>query len=38
MYWKLANGRYKVIFGDLSAKTVNAEELIDLQSQMLRNK
>ncbi len=38
MYWKLANGRYKVIFGDLSARTVNAEELIDLQSQMLRNK
>lgn len=38
MYWKLANGNYKVIFGDLSAKILSAEELIGLQSQMLRNK
>jgi len=36
MYWRLADGDYKVIFGDLSAKTVNAEELISLQSQMLQ--
>jgi len=34
--WKLSEGKYKVIFGDLSAKTVTAEELIELQAQMLR--
>jgi len=36
MYWRLADGNYKVIFGDLNARTVNAEELISLQSQMLQ--
>jgi hypothetical protein len=36
--WKLDNGRYSVILGDLSVKTVNAEELIKLQAQMLQKK
>jgi hypothetical protein len=36
MQWKLPNGRYKVIFGDLREKTVSTEELIKLQTQMLQ--
>ena len=36
--WKLDNGRYSIILGDLSVKTVNAEELIKLQAQMLQKK
>ena len=38
MQWKLPNGKYKVIFGDLRAKTVSAEELIKLQVRMLQRK
>lgn len=38
MQWKLSNGRYRVIFGDLREKTVSAEELIKLQAQMLQKK
>ncbi|MDD5326790.1 MAG: hypothetical protein PHY02_03130 [Phycisphaerae bacterium] len=34
--WKLPDGRYKVVFGDLREETVNAEELIKLQAQMLQ--
>jgi hypothetical protein len=34
--WKLSDGEYKVIFGDLREKTVSTEELIRLQSQMLQ--
>jgi len=33
--WKLDDGRYRVIFGDLSAKTVTAEELAELEKQQL---
>jgi hypothetical protein len=29
--WKLDDGQYRVIFGDLSAKTVTAEELAELE-------
>ncbi len=36
--WKLPDGRYSVILGDLSVKTVSAEELIKLQAQMLQKK
>jgi hypothetical protein len=38
MQWKLSDGKYRVIFGDLREKTINAEELIKLQTQMLRKK
>lgn len=30
--WKLDDGQYRVIFGDLSAKTVTAEELAELEN------
>jgi hypothetical protein len=36
--WKLSDGQYKVIFGDLREKTVSAEELIRLQARMLQKK
>lgn len=36
--WKLANGKYKVVFGDLREETVSAEELIRLQGRMLQKK
>jgi len=31
--WKLDNGQYRVIFGDLNAKTVTAEELAELEKE-----
>jgi hypothetical protein len=34
--WKLSDGEYRVVFGDLHEETVSAEELIRLQSRMLR--
>lgn len=36
--WKLSDGEYKVVFGDLREKTVSAEELIRLQARMLQKK
>ncbi len=36
MYWKLPDGTYKVIFGDLQAKTITADELIKLQAKVLK--
>lgn len=36
MQWKISDNKYSVVFGDLSVKTVNAEELVRLQSKMLR--
>ncbi len=36
MQWKMSKGRYKVIFADLRTKTVSAEQLIELQRQMLQ--
>jgi len=36
--WKLSDGKYKVVFGDLREKTVSAEELIKLQARMLQKK
>jgi hypothetical protein len=38
LQWKLPDGRYEVILGDLHKKTVTAEELIELQSQMLQER
>ena len=38
MQWKISKGQYKVIFADLHTKTVSAEELIELQRQMLQKK
>jgi len=35
MQWKIGDGQYKVIFPDLSTRTVNAEELIDLLAKMI---
>jgi len=36
--WRLPDGQYKVVFGDLREKTVTAEELIKLQARMLQEK
>jgi len=36
MHWKLSNGRYRIIFNDLSARTVSPAALIRLQSRMLK--
>ena len=38
IHWKLHSNRYRVIFGDLSARTVTAEQLIEIQARMLRKK
>jgi hypothetical protein len=38
IHWKLSDSEYKVIFADLSSKTVNSDELIELQSRMLLRK
>jgi hypothetical protein len=36
MHWKLPDGRYSVIFSDLTTKTVSSDTLIKLQAQMLQ--
>ncbi|UCG59987.1 MAG: hypothetical protein JSU70_10790 [Phycisphaerales bacterium] len=36
MHWKLPNGKYGVILGDLSARTVSPAALIRLQARMLQ--
>ena len=38
MHWKLPNGKYGVILGDLTAKTVTPELLIMLQARMLEER
>ena len=38
MQWKLPDGKYRVIFGDLREGEVDAEELIKLQARMLQKK
>jgi hypothetical protein len=38
MQWKISEGRYKVLFGDLREREVSAEELIKLQAEMLQKK
>jgi hypothetical protein len=36
--WKLPDGQYRVVFGDLREEMVSAEELIRLQARMLQKK
>ena len=36
MQWKLPDGKYSVVLGNLTVKTVSAEELIKLQARMLQ--
>ena len=36
LQWKLSDGNYRIIFGDLHEGTVSPEELIKLQAQMLQ--
>jgi hypothetical protein len=38
MQWKVSDGKYKVLFGDLRVREISAEELIKLQAQMLQKK
>jgi hypothetical protein len=38
MQWRLDDGRYRIVLCDLRVKTVSADELIKLQTEMLRNK
>jgi hypothetical protein len=38
MQWKLPDGRYRIIFGDLRERTVTAEELVKLQARMLQKR
>jgi hypothetical protein len=32
MRWRLDNGRYRVIYGDLRADTVDGDEILNLES------
>lgn len=36
--WKISDGEYRVVFGDLREETVSAEELIKLQGKMLQKR
>jgi hypothetical protein len=38
MQWKLSDGKYRIVFGDLREKTINADELIKLQARMLQKR
>jgi hypothetical protein len=38
IHWKVADNLYKVIFADLSEKEITGEQLVKLQSLMLRNR
>lgn len=38
MHWRLDDGRYGVLFADFRTQTVDAEELVKLQAQMLEKK
>jgi hypothetical protein len=38
MHWKLPDGRYGVILGDLTTRTVSAKTLITLQDHMLQSR
>jgi hypothetical protein len=37
-HWQLPNGQYRVVFADFSTKIVSAEEVVKLQSRMLKKK
>lgn len=36
MHWRLPDGKYRIIFNDLSTRTVSAEVIITLQAYMLK--
>lgn len=38
MHWKLSDGKYRAVFGDLREEEVSADELIKLQARMLQKK
>jgi len=38
MHWKILDGKYRVVFGDLSERTVSPEMLIRLQAHMLQER
>jgi hypothetical protein len=38
LHWKTSDGKYRVVFGDLSERTVSPEVLIKLQDYMLQEK
>ncbi|MFC1738181.1 hypothetical protein ACFL1G_03915 [Planctomycetota bacterium] len=38
MFWEISDGSYKVVFGDLTTKTVSGRELIKLHEQMLKKR
>jgi len=38
LQWKLPDGSYRIVTGDLQEKTITAEELIELLSRMLQEK
>ena len=38
MFWEISDGSYRVVFGDLSTKTVGGRELIKLHERMLKRR
>ncbi len=36
MHWKMPNGEYRVVYNDLSARTISAAALVRLQSRMIQ--
>jgi hypothetical protein len=36
LYWKLSDGKCRVVFGDLREMTISADVLIKLQTHMLQ--
>lgn len=38
MHWKLADGQYRIIYNDLTARTVSSSALIRLQSRMIEKR
>ena len=38
MQWKLPEGKYRVLFANLQTKTIEAEQLVELQADMLKLK
>ena len=38
MHWKVSEGEYRVMFGDMREKKVSTEELVKLQAAMLQKK
>jgi len=38
MHWRLPNGKYRVVFNDMTARTVSPQALIRLQARMLQQR